>query len=581
MIGVIVSSAERTVVAEFFELFKTPWEFYRVGQRYDVVLCAESRQVETHAARLVLTYCGRPLPSDGANTCLAARGKQARILRFRHQQLPIYGDCVTFPEHSNKTLVDDESQETAAYRTEPSGLRIGYDLFYEIRLLLTTGQPAAYAGIATLELHIAMLRELILESGLPLVEIPPIPNGYRFIACLTHDVDHPSIRRHKFDLTMLGFLYRALLGSWLDLLRGRASILDLLRNWGAALKLPFVYLGLVDDFWLSFTDYAKIEKGRPSSFFVIPFQGRPGSNTSGRAPRIRAAGYGAADIETQIQKLLAAGCEIGLHGIDAWRDTSIGLKELSEIKRITGTTEVGVRMHWLYYDEHSAAKLEEAGALYDSTVGYNEAVGYRTGTTQAYKPLRVSRLLELPLHVMDTALFYPQRLNLSLPEARKRVDGIINQAYQFGGSLTVNWHDRSIAPERNWRGFYEDLVDKLQGAHAWFSTAAQAVAWFQKRRSAAFESVRWEAATLCIKITVHEDDTLPALQVRIYKPNGGGPAASTSAAGSAADISLSLNRSLDAEIPLENSSDRDYSRSNVGGNFDLPLCMKDWSHFHG
>ena len=31
MIGVIADPAEHDVVREFFELFKTPWEFYRSG----------------------------------------------------------------------------------------------------------------------------------------------------------------------------------------------------------------------------------------------------------------------------------------------------------------------------------------------------------------------------------------------------------------------------------------------------------------------------------------------------------------------------------------------------------------------
>ena len=31
MIGVIADPAEHNVVREFFELFKTPWEFYRAG----------------------------------------------------------------------------------------------------------------------------------------------------------------------------------------------------------------------------------------------------------------------------------------------------------------------------------------------------------------------------------------------------------------------------------------------------------------------------------------------------------------------------------------------------------------------
>ncbi len=114
--------------------------------------------------------------------------------------------------------------------------RIGYDLFSEVRTLLTVGQPPANANMPALELHIAFLRDLITGCGVPLVEIPPVPDGYRFIACLTHDVDHPSIRRHKWDHTMFGFLYRAIFGSLRNLIRGRMSVQDLLTNLGGGFE---------------------------------------------------------------------------------------------------------------------------------------------------------------------------------------------------------------------------------------------------------------------------------------------------------------------------------------------------------
>jgi len=39
VIGVVAKEAEHPVVREFFELFKTPWEFYDSNRDYDVVLC--------------------------------------------------------------------------------------------------------------------------------------------------------------------------------------------------------------------------------------------------------------------------------------------------------------------------------------------------------------------------------------------------------------------------------------------------------------------------------------------------------------------------------------------------------------
>jgi hypothetical protein len=200
-----------------------------------------------------------------------------------------------------------------------------------------------------------------------------------------------------------------------------------------------------------------------------------------------------------------------LHGIDAWRESSSAGEELSEVRRVTGRQEIGTRMHWLYFNEQSPDILDSAGFSYDSTVGYCETIGYRAGTTQVYKPLGASRLLELPLHVMDTALFYPCYLNLSEREARQRVDRQIGDTIEFGGSLTLNWHDRSIAPERLWDEFYVELIAAFKAQGAWLATAEQTVAWFRKRRAAVFD----EAGSYAFSDQLAEkDDDLPDLQVR-------------------------------------------------------------------
>jgi len=131
-------------------------------------------------------------------------------------------------------------------------LRAGYDLFGEVAFLLTEGQPVENALIPTLELHISLLRDWIVSAGIPLVEIPPVPWGYRFIACLTHDVDFVGIRRHKLDHTFWGFVSRALFGSLVACIKGRSSLVRLTRNWLAVASLPLVYLGLLNDFWDQF-----------------------------------------------------------------------------------------------------------------------------------------------------------------------------------------------------------------------------------------------------------------------------------------------------------------------------------------
>jgi hypothetical protein len=519
MIGVLANPQDYAVIREFFELFKTPWEFFRPHQPYDVLLCCGDVEVPEHGGAFVVIYAGLKISFDGSQTTgVVNSAKTSRVLEYQGFRIPLYGEGVTFRDGA-ADLVEEGSHLSVVIhgdRGERWFARVGYDLCGEIRTLLTDGQPASHAGTPTLELHVAILRDLIVASGAPLIEIPPVPKGYSFLACLTHDVDHPSQRLHRFDHTMVGFLYRATLGSFLNLFRGRLDGRGLWRNLAAAAKLPLVYLGVVADPWSEFDRYAKIENGLASTFFVIPFRGVAGVARDGRTQSRRASAYGAADISSQIRTLAAKGCEIGTHGIDAWRDTSRGRAEFAEVGRIAGREVRGIRMHWLYFDEHSPSILEQAGAEYDSTVGYNETIGYRAGTTQVYRPLDAERLLELPLHVMDTALFYPSYLNLSGDEARARCAGILENAARWGGCVTVNWHDRSIAPERLWDDFYLRVISDLKAKEPWFATASQAVAWFRKRRSATFEDVRWESGELHVRIAAEPGDALPELEVRIY-----------------------------------------------------------------
>jgi len=520
MIGVLAKPEDYDTVREFFELFKTPWEFCGRGRRYQVVLQADGGLTD-RAADLVLLYGSEATSFDHECRRLPGAPRRNTTLSWGGAILPVYGKAVPFAgdDGARDVLMVDTSEPVAW--TKRSGtktvVRIGYDLFGEIRHLLTTGQPPAHAGIPTLERHIALLRSGIVGAGIPVVEIPPVPVGHRFIVCLTHDLDHPSLRFHRLDHTTLGFLYRAVIGSVVKACRGRLSLSALWRNVSAAVALPFVHLGWAEDFWFTFDRYLQIEKGLASTFFVIPIKGNPGRTLDGRAPRLRASAYAVADIADRIRSLASAGSEVGVHGIDAWLDSGRGLDERDAVSRVTGASTVGVRMHWLYFDDQSPARLEQAGFAYDSTFGYNETVGFRAGTLQAFRPLTAKQLLELPLHVMDTALFYPSHLNLTPEAAKKMVLPLLDEAERHGGVLTINWHDRSIAPERLWGGFYLDLLDDLKRRDPWFPTAAQAVAWFHRRRAARFELPQQDNGSVRVRAFACADG-LPGLTVRTYKP---------------------------------------------------------------
>ena len=519
MIGVIASEVEQPAVAEFFELFKTPWEFHRPGKHYDVLLCSNSPVPENNA-RLLLLFGSQRQAFEERRSIKTSSVSGNNFVSFRSERMPIYGSCLLFDSPGNEVVVHQGTNSAAAISIASGDqvvVRLGFDLFEEVRQLLTRGQPAEFASIPTLDLHISLLRELIVSQGVPLVEILPAPAGHRFMVSLTHDVDHPYVRYHKFDRTMFGFLYRALAGSVINFCRGRRSLRQMATNWKAALSLPLVFTGFARDFWNQLDRYLELESDLASTFFVIPTKGDTGVDSQGRTRARRASRYALADIADDLKRLLSANREIAVHGIDAWRDSAKGRDERERIQEITGIAESGVRMHWLYFNSQASLTLEKAGFSYDSTAGYNETIGYRAGTAQAFKHPNVDRLLELPLHIMDTALFYSSYMNLSDKQAGAAMLPLIENATRFGGVLTINWHDRSLGPERLWGDAYVTLLQELRARKPWFATAAQTVSWFRKRRATSFVSVMQDGGS--IRVQPSTDPTaadLPALTVRVY-----------------------------------------------------------------
>ncbi len=175
-------------------------------------------------------------------------------------------------------------------------------------------------------------------------------------------------------------------------------------------------------------------------------------------------------------------------------------------------------MHWLYFDKGSPKALEEAGFSYDSSFGYNNAVGFRGGTTQVFCPTFVGDLFELSLNIQDTAMFYPSRMNLTETQALDMYKLLIESTATFGGVLTVNWHTRSLSPERLWGDSYLSLLNQIRNKCVWFGTAEEIVTWFRNRRAFRFEQVQSIETGLQVRITGPAPDGLPSFLVRSHCP---------------------------------------------------------------
>jgi peptidoglycan/xylan/chitin deacetylase (PgdA/CDA1 family) len=519
MIGVHCHERARTVVAEFFELFKTPWGFWRAGTPYDVLIATAETPLPPLDARLALIFGPEGTTIDEDLGIRHRRLLEDRDVIVEDERIPIYGRFAQFEEQGQPGGQETGPRGVVRYGRlgATTVIRCGYDIFSEIEQLLTVGQPLESADIPTTDIHVDLVRRWIVSAGIPVAEIPATPAGCDLTVCLTHDIDFLDLRRHRLDRTALGFLYRATIGTLVDLVAGRRSLRQALRNIAAAASLPLLHLGLRKDPWSPFTQYSSVEKGFRSTFFVIPFRDHAGLRPHSQRSAWRAAPYDINDVRDQIRTLRQDGFEIGVHGIDAWADEGRGREELERVAEATGDTEIGVRMHWLWFDEDSAARLERAGYAYDSTCGYNETVGFKAGTAQVFRPLSTTTLLELPLHIQDTAMFFPRRLHLSENEAWIRSQAVRARVEALGGVLTFLWHDRSLAPERQWDAMYRRLLASFDPERVWVTTAAAAVQWFRRRRSIRLEPSERDNE-IRVEVAASPTATAPPPVLRLHLP---------------------------------------------------------------
>jgi hypothetical protein len=118
---------------------------------------------------------------------------------------------------------------------------------------------------------------------------------------------------------------------------------------------------------------------------------------------------------------------------------------------------------------------------------------------------------------MDTALFYPSYMNLSEERAKAAILPLLQNATRFGGVLTINWHDRSLGPERLWDNAYLKLLGDLRVRTPWFATGLQTVSWFRKRRAASFVRITQDGSSVRVQTATDSSAAdLPPLTLRVY-----------------------------------------------------------------
>jgi len=280
-------------------------------------------------------------------------------------------------------------------------------------------------------------------------------------ACVTHDVD---------ALKMFGGTKLAR-GLFRDLLRERAPRRAVRRSTAAVRRYLFGASDPFDTFgWMwSVADQA----GFPSTYFVLA--GEAGA---------RDGDYALADPATRqlLQAILRRGDEIGLHsGYDSHDCSDRLAAEQGALAETVGAEVCGVRQHFLRWSTPASWRARaDAGFLYDSSLGYPDAEGFRCGTCTPFQPFDIDAreplpLVEVPLVVMDGTL--RQYRGYAPAEALMHIERLIDAVVASRGVFVLLWHNSALnwVEWPGWREVYLRTLEMLARRRVIWSTVGDVV----------------------------------------------------------------------------------------------------------
>ena len=181
-----------------------------------------------------------------------------------------------------------------------------------------------------------------------------------------------------------------------------------------------------------------------------------------------------------LDRLVDNGFEVGLHGsYYSASNSHLLISQKQQLEEALGTSVRSTRQHYLRYDPIQTPGIQaESGFEFDSTMGMNREIGFRTGTSFPHfqwdpTKKRISSVLEFPLAIQDGALFSSNTLNLGLKEATTIALSTMDQVERVGGCFTLLFHPDGQTDPRCW-ALVNTLLAEARRRGAWGPTISQA-----------------------------------------------------------------------------------------------------------
>ncbi len=173
-----------------------------------------------------------------------------------------------------------------------------------------------------------------------------------------------------------------------------------------------------------------------------------------------------------LRQIVARDHQIGLHPSYHGGSTDEGVRrELGLLQRAVtaagGKRVTAARQHYLRWNNPNTWRsYVAAGLSRDCTLTFFERAGFRCGTCREYTAFDVMARVELPLRVSPLIMMECVPIaveGLGLVGAADRIRGLWHVVSEYGGTLTLLWHNSELITADAKRT-YEELVRSLTSA---------------------------------------------------------------------------------------------------------------------
>jgi len=333
---------------------------------------------------------------------------------------------------------------------------------------------ANIANLPIVNLYVNFFQTL-LEYKLSIRGIPLWPEGKKCAIGLSHDVDVPD--RYAILKSPLFCKSKSLKWHFVTSFKKAKAMMEY-----AAGRGP-------DDFWF-FEDIMQEEAkyGFSSTFFFASV------NQFDNWGSIFDVAYNINESKfiKALRNIKERGFEIGLHAsYNASINKDYFVFEKEKLENIAGVKVAGLRHHRWHIGKDPLRTLkmhEDVGFEYDSSVAFNDHIGFRRNIALPYYPWDETNkcminVIQLPVFCMDGNLFYNPVENCNAIEELK---GYVSTIKQSGGLGVIDWHVRASIPKNskylNWGKTYVKLLEFLSGDNEiWITNLGEINSWFRER----------------------------------------------------------------------------------------------------